>query len=625
MGYKPMQVPEFHFCYLLGRLMARSISIHRTLAGLSVAVVAATIALTSVAGAADTSIEAETMALPAAAGQAFTDTQASGGAGLLIWTDGAATGALAATATSQLVVRARGDQCQGAPIMLVKVDGQVAGTVSVTATTWQDYPLAGTWATGSHQVSVAFVGDYRNGCDRNLRVDKLTFSATSGTPEPTPAATTKVEAESMALTPSAGQRFNDDTASGGAGLLVWSNGTATTMVTGTTGQLVIRARGDLCAGAPSMSVAIDGQPAGTVSVKSQTWQDYPVAWPNGTHRVDVAFTNDYLAACDRNLRLDVLTVTTGPPALTPTPTPTATPTPTPTPPPSSGNPFAGAREYVDPQSPAAEAAQARRTSDPAGAAALDKVAVGSKADWYGDWVGTGALASTVSARVGTEIANGALPVMVAYAIPHRDCGSYSAGGMANADAYRGWIGQLAAGIGGRKAVVILEPDALAQLDCLSGADQNERTALIAGAVKTLSAQSSTSVYVDAGLPGWQPEATMASRLNAAGVGTARGFALNVSNFNTNAANETYGNNLSAMVGGKHFVVDTSRNGLGLGNTWCNPPGRALGAKFTTVTGDTLADAFTWIKGPGESDGTCNGGPPAGQFWTDYAIGLGQRS
>ena len=360
--------------------MARSISIHRTLAGLSVAVVAATIALTSVAGAADTSIEAETMALPAAAGQAFTDTQASGGAGLLIWTDGAATGALAATATSQLVVRARGDQCQGAPIMLVKVDGQVAGTVSVTATTWQDYPLAGTWATGSHQVSVAFVGDYRNGCDRNLRVDKLTFSATSGTPEPTPAATTKVEAESMALTPSAGQRFNDDTASGGAGLLVWSNGTATTMVTGTTGQLVIRARGDLCAGAPSMSVAIDGQPAGTVSVKSQTWQDYPVAWPNGTHRVDVAFTNDYLAACDRNLRLDVLTVTTGPPALTPTPTPTATPTPTPTPPPSSGNPFAGAREYVDPQSPAAEAAQARRTSDPAGAAALDKVAVGSKDD-----------------------------------------------------------------------------------------------------------------------------------------------------------------------------------------------------------------------------------------------------
>jgi endoglucanase len=29
----------------------------------------------------------------------------------------------------------------------------------------------------------------------------------------------------------------------------------------------------------------------------------------------------------------------------------------------------------------------------------------------------------------------------------------------------------------------------------------------------------------------------------------------------------------------------------------------------------------WIKRPGESDGTCNGGPPAGTFWDAYAIGL----
>ena len=46
--------------------------------------------------------------------------------------------------------------------------------------------------------------------------------------------------------------------------------------------------------------------------------------------------------------------------------------------------------------------------------------------------------------------------------------------------------------------------------------------------------------------------------------------------------------------------------------------------MTTATGDPLADAYTWIKAPGESDGTYNGGPSAGTFWTDYAIGLGQR-
>lgn len=39
------------------------------------------------------------------------------------------------------------------------------------------------------------------------------------------------------------------------------------------------------------------------------------------------------------------------------------------------------------------------------------------------------------------------------------------------------------------------------------------------------------------------------------------------------------------------------------------------------TGNTFIDAFLWVKPPGESDGTCNGGPPAGKFWLDYALGL----
>jgi endoglucanase len=46
---------------------------------------------------------------------------------------------------------------------------------------------------------------------------------------------------------------------------------------------------------------------------------------------------------------------------------------------------------------------------------------------------------------------------------------------------------------------------------------------------------------------------------------------------------------------------------------------------TPSTGDPLADAFLWIKAPGESDGTCNGGPSAGTWWPDYALGLAQRA
>jgi endoglucanase len=87
----------------------------------------------------------------------------------------------------------------------------------------------------------------------------------------------------------------------------------------------------------------------------------------------------------------------------------------------------------------------------------------------------------------------------------------------------------------------------------------------------------------------------------------------------------YGDAISSAIGGKHFVIDTSRNGLGSNGEWCNPPGRALGDRPTASTGDAAADAYFWIKRPGESDGTCNGGPSAGTWWPDYALGLAQRA
>ena len=46
---------------------------------------------------------------------------------------------------------------------------------------------------------------------------------------------------------------------------------------------------------------------------------------------------------------------------------------------------------------------------------------------------------------------------------------------------------------------------------------------------------------------------------------------------------------------------------------------------TRYRGATSGGALLWIKQPGESDGTCNGGPNAGQWWADYALGLAQRA
>lgn len=289
------------------------------------------------------------------------------------------------------------------------------------------------------------------------------------------------------------------------------------------------------------------------------------------------------------------------------------------------NPLAGVVLHVDPDSPARRQAEAWRDDRPEDAQQLEKLASQPQADWFGDW--NGDIRRDVESRVRAVRAAGGLPLLVAYNIPGRDCGSHSAGGAGNVERYRSWVRDFAAGLGRGPAVVILEPDALAAAECLREAGRAERFAMIRDAVAVLKERSGVRVYLDAGNPSWKSADEMARRLRAGGVEEADGFALNVSNTISTAENIRYGERLSAALGGAHFVIDTSRNGLGTpaDREWCNPPGRALGASPTVQTGHGLVDAFLWIKRPGESDGTCNGGPAAGKWWPEYALGLAQRS
>jgi endoglucanase len=300
----------------------------------------------------------------------------------------------------------------------------------------------------------------------------------------------------------------------------------------------------------------------------------------------------------------------------------------------------------------------------------------------------------------------AVPVLVAYYVPGRDCAQYSAGGAPSEEAYREWIDAFASGIGNRPAVVILEPDSLALLpgEPSRPADSGpveprpaepapvdpalveQRFRLIRYAVERLRRNLLTAVYLDAGHSNWQPllddetgsaaEAApklgMATRLIRAGIDRATGYFLNASNYRSTEELIAYGTRLSKCIylrqrnGGAectaeeiaavrvpsrkltHFVLDTSRNGQGPWEppagaypdpqNWCNPPGRGLGPRPTTRTGDPLVHAFLWIKRPGESDGACTRGlpgtadpvhggvdPPAGEWWPEYALGLAQRA
>lgn len=290
------------------------------------------------------------------------------------------------------------------------------------------------------------------------------------------------------------------------------------------------------------------------------------------------------------------------------------------------NPFEGEQMYVDPDSEAARQADELESSEPDKADALEEIAETPQADWFSSSSVEG-VREEVDARV-TEVAeSGALPVLVAYNVPSRDCNGASGGGAANPVEYADWIRSFDEGIGDREAVVVLEPDALALIDCLSEEEQQEREQLIKDATDTLADSPNVSVYVDAGHSEMAEPEQMADRLQQAGVEEARGFATNVSNFQGTEEEVAYGEELSKELDGKPFVVDTGRNGSGPGNKgeWCNPEGRALGERPTTATGADSADAYLWIKRPGESDGNCEGGPPAGDWWTEYALDLADQA
>ena len=218
-----------------------------------------------------------------------------------------------------------------------------------------------------------------------------------------------------------------------------------------------------------------------------------------------------------------------------------------------------------------------------------------------------------------------MPTFVVYGIPDRDCtGGFSGGGLP-AEEYGAWVQEIAEAAGeGERAVVVVEPDALASaLEC---GDTEQRVQLIADAVDRLVAAGVTT-YLDGGHSHWVAPKDLARLLEQAGIDEVRGFATNVSNYQTDEDELAYAERLSAAVGDAHYILDSGRNGNGPGGGWCNPSGRAYGTDPRAATeGDAPhLDAYVWVKPAGESDGECNGGPAAGEFWAQRAMAMATSS
>ncbi|MEU6353760.1 glycoside hydrolase family 6 protein [Streptomyces sp. NPDC047072] len=246
--------------------------------------------------------------------------------------------------------------------------------------------------------------------------------------------------------------------------------------------------------------------------------------------------------------------------------------------------------------------------------------------WFADFS-----PSTITSRVRAVTSGGSgqgrVPVVVAYAIPERDCGGASEGGAPDIAAYDDWIDRFAAGLGSGEVVVILEPDSIAQADCLSEGARADRFAALARAGRVMKdANPDARVYFDAGHSGWNPAAKQADLLKQAGAASpasSDGVFSNVSNFHTTANEVAYDRQVLDALGGPASlgaVIDTSRNGNGApaDGEWCDPDGRAIGRAPTLNTGEARIDGYLWVKLPGESDG-CKGTP--GTFSPSYAYEL----
>jgi endoglucanase len=274
--------------------------------------------------------------------------------------------------------------------------------------------------------------------------------------------------------------------------------------------------------------------------------------------------------------------------------------------------------YVDPNSQAAAWVQSH-PDNPAAQEIRERIASQPTGKWFGAWSGdiTAAVSSYTTAAADAD----KVPVLVAYNIPGRDCGGHSAGGESHESGYRQWIDGFDAGLGDRPALVILEPDALPQLDsCLTEDEQRSRLGMLSYAVEKLQ-DDNVRVYLDAGHSNWVAADVMAERLRAAGIAEAHGFALNTSNYNPTEQEEEYAAELNRLLGmSMPFVIDTSRNGKGSNGEWCNPSDRQIGQ---APGPDDEAEMLLWVKAPGESDGNCGigDGTAAGQFSPELATSL----
>ncbi|KAL0059993.1 hypothetical protein AAF712_013229 [Marasmius tenuissimus] len=314
----------------------------------------------------------------------------------------------------------------------------------------------------------------------------------------------------------------------------------------------------------------------------------------------------------------------------------------------TGNPFTGRTLKANAKYAAEVNAAAARITDSTLKAKAQKVAsVGSFL-----WLDTISAISTFEGYLKDTSCNEIFGVVI-YDLPGRDCAAKASNGELKVGEisryktqYIDPIVNIIKKYPNIAIAAVIEPDSLPNLVTNANLTTCQQSASgyregVQYAFKSLNLPN-VAMYVDAGHGGWlgwndnvQPGAQeLANAYKGAGSpAQLRGFATNVAGWNAwskvpgefeNAPDGQYnkaqdenryvtlfGNALASAGMPNHAIVDTGRNGVqGLRQAWgdwCNVNGAGFGVRPTSSTGNSLADAFVWVKPGGESDGTSDTG------------------
>jgi len=208
------------------------------------------------------------------------------------------------------------------------------------------------------------------------------------------------------------------------------------------------------------------------------------------------------------------------------------------------------------------------------------------------------------------------------------------------------VDNLKAAVGNFPALIFVEEDAIDTICWRNPAAVTGRAALLKYEIDQLSQLPHALLYVEGGTADANSPGAVAQVLNASDASKIRGFFLGDTHFNWASKEIKFGNKVSRLTGGLHFVVDTRADGNGpLLNPdpvtqgieqLCNPSGRGLGPKPGASDGASYGmysphlDGFVWVTTPGESAApTCPGRSTqyaaSGIFDEGIAIGYASRA